>query len=292
MSNLASVLDGIDHVFGTGVVKPIELVPHEVELEMSGSGYYGLAKYDQASNTVMQCSKQSVSSRYVPHQTQHIKDAISQLDSIFPSMTLGYCRWNYGHEIAIQPTEKDRMIAQRKDSVVPRIIIRAPYDAAMTVSIGFYRDMCANMAMFRRVADTHIRIRHVSSLEHRVQELVEQMATINTRWPAMMAHISDMRSKHVHMDDVMHLVYGDKPTDTTRKANTWQKRVDMIRARMAAEQLHTGEEQPNGWLAFNAIQWYEQWKTPRRGNLTTHERAYAALFSSNVQRAEAAVLAL
>ena len=136
---------------------------------------YGLFR-DDTSKLV---GSSSVTKRYVPHQTDDVLALVDAAAEAFDGEIDVKCHFRDGHYVNIMPTRADRLkVFGETDNVFPRIVVNAGYDGkAFRATMGYYRDLCRNLAMLRQVEGTTVAIRHTSSLRGKMDDLI---ATFNT----------------------------------------------------------------------------------------------------------------
>ena len=292
-----NIVDQIKQKFPSSV-KKVPLMVADPEFPRSiDTGMYGLYAYDYQSNEYVQCCPHSVSKKYRPHQLSDIIAMVESVSSVWGDVVLDKCRWRYGHHLSLTPSLEARVEIKKNDGIFPRIIIDAPYDGVFRASIGFYRDLCKNMAMMGSVQSTSVTIRHTARLDEHMQELIGKFSNLKLAWSSVLSACQEMENKKVSLRGVLESALGPRPVEEGRSLNSWVKKASKIQEIAARETYQlTGErlirsEQLTGWIAFNAVQGYMQHHTRRQGQPTADARAFMALNDDVVRRAEAYILA-
>ena len=262
--------------------------------------HYGLFRSDSHECVGRPCAK-----GYVPHTTDDVCAIAEAVETVF-----GDCEsrvethFSNAHYVQICPTHKYRRdvfnrnhgtqgghhyIANRgteatPDSIWPRIVIRAGYDAtSFRCSIGLYRDLCRNMTMLQTLSETETRIRHDSNLRGKMDALVEQLQGLHAGWDSVHDLALQMDRREIIVADFLHQLYGSPDEATSQRAQTYHRnRTDAILNRLVREYAATGRDlaqveagRATGWMLFNAVQGFAQ-HTQRRTSDNMMARVFAA----------------
>ena len=237
----------------------------------------------------------SVTKRYVPHQTEDVLALVDAAGEAFDGKINCTTHFRDGHYVSIQPTDHERLkVYDDQDNVWPRILINAGYDGrAFQATLGYYRDLCRNLAMLETVGATGVSIRHTQSLRDKLDDLRETFATLRGGWVNLQRTIRRMEDQQVDVTEVMRSIYGDEPRDEGRSQPIHRKRSESIINRLIRERYATGrpridhrEPTVSAWEMFNAIQGYSQHDTSRRGSPTAYDRMLLSNRDAYVRRAE------
>jgi len=242
----------------------------------------------------------SVTARYFPHQTDDVLALVEAASTAFEGVADLSCGFRDGHFVTIQPS-KDfrRSIFGNADNVFPRVVINAGYDGkAFTASMGYYRDLCKNLAIMRSVKSTTVSIRHTAGLRPKMRELIDTFGSLKESWNDLGKVIDFLESREVSMVNFLDQVYGKPAEDSKRGLTMHQNRTELIFKRLTSERLRSGRPQlgenfmVSAWEAFNAVQGYVQHDSRRHGQVSDVDRILAASRDLNVQRAESVVMQL
>lgn len=240
-----------------------------------------------------------VSSLYVPHTTEDVVAAVDAVGDAWGGIGRVSTRFKDGHHVIVQPSQDYRKtVFGSKDDVFPRLVVRAPYGGkgSFSVTLGFYRDLCRNMMILRRVSGTTVRIRHTGGLRDHMDEMIASFAGLQEKWENLGDVMRAMEDRRVNVTDYLNAIYGE-PDDTGRGRTIHRNRTEAIVRRLFREQSVLGKQATgtgsdltvSGWDAFNAVQGYIQHDRSRQGSPDVVTRAFLALGDSNVARAEALV---
>ncbi len=263
--------------------------------------WYGLFRSDN--NQVV--GNGSVTSRYVPHQTDDVLALVEASASAFEGVSCLDCYVRDGHYVTIQPTREERVTIfdghGNPDRIFPRIIIRAGYDGkAFSATMGYYRDLCRNMSRISGVKTTTVSIRHTSGLRPKMNDLIDTFSVLKNSWADLSTVIQAMENRRVSLVDFLDTVYGQPNPDSQRAVTQHKNRTEAIFKRLAREQLQTGRQPMNAsdrftvsvWEAYNAVQGYVQHDARRNGSIDTASRIILAMNDQAVQAAERHALEL
>lgn len=253
--------------------------------------HYGLFRSDNG-----ECvGRNSVSGKYVPHTTEDVLTLVDAAGQAFDGVADVRCYFRHGHYVAVQPTREHRQsIYGSRDNVFPRLIIDAPYGGAgaFDCTLGFYRDMCRNMAILRRVSGTNVSIRHTSGLRDQMTELVTAFSQLEASWSNLATVMRNMEERRVRLASFLAAIYGEPDDREGRSLTIHKNRTEAIVSRLLRERAIAGREPlgsdgiVTGWEAFNAVQGYTQHDATRRGNPSEMARIVRAMNDGHVARAE------
>ena len=244
----------------------------------------------------------SVTSRYVPHQTDDVLALVESAAEAFDGEIDAQCYFTNGHYVSIQPTQHDRLsVFGQNDNVWPRVIINAGYDGkAFRATMGYYRDACRNLAMMTKVSGTTVSIRHTSGLRCKRDDLIATFGLLKDSWATLSDVIQNLDSREVQMAEFLNAIYPEPATDATPRAATVHRiRTEAIFKRLQNERFRTGRPQMtdkftvSAWEAFNAIQGYVQHDAQAKtGFKSDFARILRASRDANVRKAESLALEL
>ena len=264
--------------------------------------YYGLFRDDNC-----ECvGNGSVSSRYHPHTTDDVLSLVEAASEAFEGEVNLQCHFKNGHYVAVSPTNEHRIkVYGEKDTVFPQIVISAGFDGrAFTATMGYYRDLCQNLAMLESVTGTSVKIRHTKSLRPKMNDLIQTFDNLKNGWNNLTETIEHLQNREVQLADFLIDVYGVPETtvdefgrtiDKKRSATIHRNRVEAIFKRVTRERWQSGRPAMNGfvvsaWEAYNAVQGYTQHDASRKGNATDFDRILLASRDKNVKMAESLLL--
>ncbi|MFZ9681448.1 MAG: DUF932 domain-containing protein [Bacteroidia bacterium] len=256
--------------------------------------YYGLFRSDN-----FQVVGRVVTKSYIPHQGDDIIALVEAASEAFEGVGNVRCYFKDGHYVSIQPTnEERRSIYGTEDNVVPRIVVRAGYDGkAFKASMGYYRDLCKNLAIMKMVSGTTVKIRHSSGLRSKMDQLIRTFSVLKNSWASLADVIGHLEQRTVNISDFLTEIYGEPGTgkSLTRHRN----RTQSILERIYDERFRSGRprivnQEVSAWEAYNGVQGYVQWDATRKGSarLGEYGRAVAAFNDPAVAKAEELVMAM
>lgn len=261
------------------------------------TGWYGLFRSDGAGVV----GEGSVTSRYVPHQTEDVIALVDACESVFDESSQVKTHFRNGHYVSVAPSDDyRRSVFGSRDNVFPRLIIRGGYDrSAFNVTLGIYRDACQNLMMLRSVTETYQSIRHTSGLRFAMDELIGQFQTLKDGWQTLTNLIQSMEQAEVSMVDFLNAVYPEPDADAGQRAVTIHRnRTEKIFQRLQRERIKTGRTaigsdfKVSAWEAYNAVQGFNQWDATRREGFSGEfDRILQAAKSPAVRKAEDLALA-
>lgn len=258
--------------------------------------WYGLFRSDNGGVV----GNGSVTSKYVPHTTEDIIALVDAASVVFGGVASVDCYFRDGHYVVIQPTKEQRLELCKADSVFPRLMIRAGYDGkAAKISIGSWRDLCANLHIMRSVHSSTVSIRHSSNLRTHMDALIADFQRLEKGWDSVTNAIQRMEANRVSMVNFLDAIYGKPDPDSKRSVTEHQNRTEAIFKRLQREAAARGETigadfTVSGWLAFNAVQGFIQHDTTRKGRNKGTDGAglLLSLNDANVHKAEQLALAV
>jgi len=244
----------------------------------------------------------SVTSRYVPHQTDDVLALVESAAEAFDGEIDAQCYFTNGHYVSIQPTQHARLsVFGQNDNVWPRVIINAGYDGkAFRATMGYYRDACRNLAMMTKVSGTTVSIRHTSGLRCKMDDLIATFSVLKDSWATLSDVIQNLESREVQMTEFLNAIYPEPATDATQRAATVHRmRTEAIFKRLQSERFRTGRDpmtsefRVSAWEAYNAVQGYVQHDAQAKtGFKSDFARILRASRDANVRKAESLVLEL
>ena len=252
---------------------------------------YGLFRSDNQEHVGKVVSKD-----YVPHTTDDVLTLVDAASEAFDGTQSVDCFFKHGHHVSVSPSaDYRREIYGQSDNVFPRIVLKGSYNGrGFSAHMGYYRDLCQNLAMLSQVEGASVSIRHSSNLRSRMDELVQTFSVLKESWASLTDVIQHLQSREVRMAEFMDQVYGSPEDDASKKKVTTHKnRTKDIWNRLNAERFRSGRPVMDGdrvsaWEAFNAVQGYVQHK--KQGDIFA--RAMVASGDAHVKRAESLVMAL
>lgn len=244
----------------------------------------------------------SVTSRYVPHQTEDVLALVDAAAEAFDGQIDVKCHFRDGHYVSIQPTSHDRLkVYGEQDNVWPRVVVNAGYDGrAFSATMGYYRDLCRNLAMMRRVEGTTVSIRHTSGLRGHMDSLIATFNTLKDSWTGLSDVIMHLQNAEVQVVDFLNEIYPQPAEDASKRAATvHRERTEAIFKRLQAERFRSNRPtmgkdfKVSAWEAFNAIQGFVQHDAQSKtGFKSDFDRIVRASRDANVRKAESLVLDL
>jgi len=246
--------------------------------------------------------KGSVTSRYVPHQTDDVIALCDAASEAFGDDIDVTTHFRDGHYVSIQPTNHERLsVYGNADNVWPRVIINAGYDGrAFAATMGYYRDACRNLAMMRQVDGTTVSIRHTSGLRSHMDSLISTFNVLKESWAGLTDVIQNLQSRDVEMAAFLDAIYPQPDVEASKRGVTvHRERTEAIFKRLQTERFRTGRPQlaedfkVSAWEAFNAVQGYVQHDAQSKtGFKSDFDRILRASRDANVRKAESLVLEL
>ena len=244
----------------------------------------------------------SVTSRYVPHQTDDVLALVDAAGEAFDGKINCTTHFRDGHYVSIQPTDHERLkVYDDQDNVWPRILINAGYDGrAFQATMGYYRDLCRNLAELKRVEGTTVSIRHTSGLRGHMDSLIATFNTLKESWAGLSDIIMQLQNEEVQMVDFLNEIYPQPETDASKRGVTVHKdRTEAIFKRLQSERFRSNrptmgsDYAVSAWEAFNAVQGYVQHDAQsKKGFKSDFDRILRASRDANVRKAESLVMSL
>jgi hypothetical protein len=254
------------------------------------------------SDTESVVGKGSVTSRYVPHQTEDVLALVDAASEAFDGDIDVKCHFRDGHYVSIQPNSHDRLkVYGEQYNVWPRVIINAGYDGrAFSATMGYYRDLCRNLAMMRRVEGTTVSIRHTSGLRGHMDSLIGTFNTLKDSWKGLSDVIMHLQNVDVQVVDFLNEIYPQPDGDASKRGITvHRERTEAIFKRLQDERYRSGRAAMSSdftvsaWEAFNAVQGFVQHDAQSKtGFKSDFDRILRASRDANVRKAESLVLDL
>jgi len=245
--------------------------------------------------------KTSVTNRYEPHTTDDVIALCESAANAFQGDVRLKCHWNDGHYVSIAPTEQYRQsIYGTEDNIFPRVLIRAGYAGkSFQASLGYYRDLCRNMAMLDSVSNCCVNIKHTHSLRTKIDDLIDDMRGLSAGWDNLTNVIERMESRRVGLAEFLASVYGEPEENSQRSESVHRNRAIAIYRRVARERtlsgrpvLATHEPEVSAWEAFNAVQGYAQHEASRKRKPSEFDRMLLGLNDKYVSIAESLALSV
>lgn len=245
--------------------------------------------------------KTSVTNRYEPHTTDDVIALCESAANAFQGEVRLKCHWNDGHYVSIAPTEQYRQsIYGTQDNIFPRVLIRAGYAGkSFQASLGYYRDLCRNMAMLDSVSNCCVNIKHTHSLRTKIDDLIDDMRGLSAGWDNLTNVIERMESRRVGLAEFLASVYGSPEENSQRSESVHRNRAIAIYRRVARERtlsgrpvLATHKPEVSAWEAFNAVQGYAQHDASRKRKPSEFDRMLLGLNDKYVSIAESLALSV
>ena len=259
--------------------------------------HFGLFRSDNS-----ECVGKTVSARYVPHNTDDILAITEAAAEAFDGDTNVRCHFRNGHFVQFAPSNEDRrdmFNVAGGDNIFPRFMVNGGYDGrGFKAEIGFFRDMCLNLSMMKSVESFSRSIRHTSGLRSQMTDLIGAFSMLKESWCDLTAMIKQMSQQTVDMRDFLCEIYPEPVEDAGKRGVTVHKnRTELILKRLSGEMRRSNVDfdlrNPNAWLAYNAVQGYEQHDATRRKSFNNDfDRVLKAGNSQAVYKAEKLALAL
>lgn len=222
---------------------------------------YGLVKCDL--NGGRQHVGRFCSKNYVPHTTDDVLALTEAACNVFDGDVKVRTHFEHGHYVDITPSDQHRIaVYGGKDSLFPRFMINGSYNGrGFSASLGYYRDLCRNLAMMKKTnKNTHVSIHHSSKLRSRMDSLIDTFSTLKEEWQTMSTLIAQLTEIPLNVERFMRDVYSEPEGKSTR----YENKIEKVILRLATESHRLGQPDPtetkqaSAWLLFNAVQGYEQ----------------------------------
>lgn len=249
----------------------------------------------------------SVSERFEPHTSEDVIALAESTAHAFDNEVQLRCNWiqnrsnRDGHYVTMSPSDEYRKsVFGTDDNVFPRVVIRAAYGSSFKATMGYFRDACSNLAMLQSTdISTSVTIRHTKSLREKMDDLIDVMSGLKSKWNNLTNVIDHMANREVRLTDFLREVYEQpKPDASQRTFTMYEDKMSAIWNRVARERYHTGRGSipVNGmvtaWEAYNAVQGYSQHDKTRKGNVSRFGRILLTANDRDVHKAERLALAL
>jgi len=252
------------------------------------------------SDTCELVGRSSVTDTYEPHTTDDVVALVDACESVFGEGVKVEPHFRAGHYVNVTPSgDYRRNIFGTEDNIFPRLIIRAGYDGkSFAATLGYYRDLCNNLSMLRKVSGTTVRICHTRSLRSKMSDLIRTFGTLKNSWATLEGVIQHMESNTVNMVDFLNRVYPLEQDAAERAVVIHRNRTAEIFSRMRNERFISkrgampANDVVTGWEAYNAIQGYEQHVGRRSKTATAFDRIMGASGKKEVWEAEKLALSM
>lgn len=283
MLETATIADRVREAFPFDVVK----------LPLSGPDNARTTHYGLFRDDTNECIGNAVRKGYETHTTDDVVALAEAASESFNADCVVSAGFNDGHSLSIGPSREQRAaIFGTADNIFPRFILRAGYDGrAFSASLGFYRDVCRNLAIAVGTGRNYaVSIRHTSRLRERMPELVETFRRLATGWDSVVTTAAQMQAREVQLADFLRQVYPEREERTRAQRTRDDNRIAAIVNRLDRERRATGRafgslQTATVWEAFNAVTGYVQHDKQRKGAPNYFARAIAGLNDSDTQRA-------
>ena len=237
---------------------------------------YGLFRSDNSKHIGRVCAK-----GYVPHTTDDVLALTEAACNVFEGEVRVRTHFDNGHYVDITPSNENRIsIYDGKDSMFPRFMVNGSYNGrGFSATLGYYRDLCKNLAMMRKASEgSHVSLRHSSNLRSRMDDLIETFSTLKESWQTMSGVITELSEIPLNVERFMREVYPEPDGKSTR----YENKIAKVVRRLAKESYRLGQPDPlqtnesSAWLLFNAVQGYEQHDSIRSKSITDFGRVVKA----------------
>jgi hypothetical protein len=254
--------------------------------DMKPTPHCGLFRNDTGA-----CFGPAVSANYELHTTDDICALVEASEPVLGECGDVQLGFRDGHYVSIQPTKEHLFTVHKNDTVFPRLIVTARYGEAFTATIGLFRVVCGNLAIFQKVAGTSVRIRHTYSLRSKMEDLIEDFHSLRNGVGNLEVAIREMADRKVRLADFLDGIYGTPLESATERSITMHRnRTEQIVRRLMREQVALGEptaiNEVSAWAAFNAVQGFIQHDSRRKGKPGDFDRAIMALSDAKVMQAQ------
>lgn len=243
-------------------------------------------------NDTGECFGPAVSEGYTLHTTDDICALVEASEPVLGDCGDVQLGFRDGHYVSIQPTREHLITIHRNDKVFPRLIVTARYGEAFTATIGLFRIVCSNLAIFNKVAGTTVRIRHTDSLRSKMADLIEDFHTLRNGVGNLELAIKEMADRKVRLADFLDGIYGTPLTGASERSITMHRnRTESIVRRLMRERVQLGDSANDigtvsAWEAFNAVQGFVQHDARRKGRPGDFDRAILAMSDPKVLQAQ------
>ena len=243
-------------------------------------------------NDTGECFGPAVSEGYTLHTTDDICALVEASEPIFGEVGDVQLGFRDGHFVSIQPTRENLITIHKRDEVFPRLIVTAKYGQAFTATIGLFRVVCSNLAIFNKVGGTTVRLRHTDSLRSKMADLIEDFNLLRSGIGNLETAIREMADRKVRLAEFLDGIYGTPAVGASERSVTMHRnRTTQIVQRLMREQAQLDERSDDigmvsAWAAFNAVQGFVQHESRRRGTPGDFDRAILAFTDPKVQAAQ------
>lgn len=259
--------------------------------------WYGLFRSDTGSCV----GKGSVSQRYMPHTTEDVCTLVDAAQEAFDGDIDVKCHFRNGHYVSVQPTKAERRsVFGEADNVWPRVIIAAGFDGkSFKATMGYYRDLCANLSIMKMVEGTSVSIRHTSGLRNRMDSLIRTFNVLKDSWATLTDVIAQLERTPVQMVEFLDAIYGQPEEGSKRGTTVHTKRTEAIFRRLQEERFRSGRTamkndwSVSAWEAYNAVQGFTQHEAQSKKNFKSEfDKILRAANDASVLKAERIVMSL
>lgn len=258
------------------------------------TGMYGLFRND--TNTLV--SPTSVSDRYRPHQTADVLRLFDAAWEAFEGIGDVRCHFANGHYLTMTPSKETRLeLFGTVDNIFPRLVVSAGYNGKpFQLELGWYRDLCKNLARLRQVQGVSTKIRHTLTISDRIDGVIESFSRVRDSWANVREKALAMEGITVDVPEIVTKAFGE-PGDSQVAQRHAESRQDAIVGRILRERGQSGRNigsalRATGWEAYNGIQGYVQHDIRRNSSPGMFDRMLLALNDPAVEIAEREILAL
>jgi hypothetical protein len=255
--------------------------------DMKATPHCGLFRNDTG-----ECFGPAVSAGYELHTTDDICALVEAAEPVLGECGDVQLGFRDGHYVSIQPTKEHLIRIHERDEVFPRLIVTARYGNAFTATLGIFRVVCRNLAIFNKVAGTTVRIRHTFSLRSKMNELIEDFQMLKSGVGTLEQTIKEMADRKVRLAEFLDGIYGTPQQGASERSITMHRnRTEQIVRRIMQERTALGERSDDiamvsAWEAFNAIQGFVQHDARRKGRPGDFDRAIMAMSDPKVLQAQ------
>ena len=258
------------------------------------TGMYGLFRND--TNALV--SPTSVSDRYRPHQTADVLRLFDAAWEAFAGIGDVRCHFNQGHYLTMTPSKETRLeLFGAVDSIFPRLVVSAGYNGKpFQLELGWYRDLCKNLARLRQVQGVSTKIRHTLTITDRIDGIIDSFTTVRDSWATVREKAIAMEGIIVDVPEIITKAFGE-PGDSQVAQRHAEQRQEAITGRIHRERGVSGRAmgsalRATGWETYNGIQGYVQHDIRRNSSPGMFDRMLLALNDPAVEVAEREILAL
>lgn len=219
---------------------------------------YGLFRYVDGKCEFV--GNKSVKKRYVPHTVNHVADVCQAASHAMGGSVALKTDFHHGHIVTMTPEMSEMKRLNSIEQLTPIMMLKASYDGkSILMSMGLYNPLCKNQELFESVKECNVNIRHNSTIDFKMENLIKKLSVLRQSWGTLDAMIDHMNGKQTHIDDFIKELFPEK--ESKRGKTIAENRKTEIKERLRSEQGKTGEaigEYATNWRLFNAIQGYFQ----------------------------------